>query len=323
VTDVASTAPTRPETIKAVPVRHPGRWVAVAVIAILVVMFMHMIVTNDAFGWSFMYHNMFRAPVLEGVRTTVVATVVSMLFGVAIGMVVAVMRLSPNPILSSVSWVYTWFFRAVPRLVLLTLCGNLGILYKQITLGLPFVKPFGNAIGLHGDAAWAAWYHINANTFLAGLTAGIIGLSLSEGAYMAEIVRAGILSIESGQAEAAQALGMGRTLTMRRIVLPQAMRVIVPPTGNETIAMLKDTSLLIAVPVTNELFFQLSGIGSRTFNVFPMLVAACLWYLALSSVLLVAQYYVERYFSRGVAGRAKERTLEATVPGGGPPQGAV
>jgi polar amino acid transport system permease protein len=322
VTDVARTAPTRHEAIKAVPVRHPGRWVAVAVIAIVVAMFVHMLVTNDAFKWSFMYHNMFRSPVLQGVRTTVIATVVSMAIGVSIGIVVAVMRLSPNPILSSVAWVYTWFFRAVPRLVLLVLCGNLGILYKQITLGIPLVKPFGKAIGLNGDAAWAAWYHIDANTFLAGLTAGIIGLSLSEGGYMAEIVRAGILSIDPGQSEAAQALGMGRSLTMRRIVLPQAMRVIVPPTGNETIAMLKDTSLLSAVPVTNELFFQLEAVGSRTFNIFPMLVAACLWYLALSSVLLVGQYYVERHFSRGVTGRARRRAVEATIPAGGP-QGAV
>jgi polar amino acid transport system permease protein len=233
--------------------------------------------------------------------------------------VIAVMRLSKNPILSSAAWLYTWFFRAVPRLVLLVLFGNMGILYAKLRFGLPFSQELGRLMGvnLHGTL-----FGVDANIVLAGFTAGLLGLGLSEGAYMAEIVRAGILSIDPGQAEAAQALGMSPNLTMRRIVLPQAMRVIVPPTGNETIAMLKDTSLVANVPVTNELFFQLHAIGSRTFKVFPLLVAACLWYLALSSVLLVGQSFLERRFSRGVAGRARERILEATVPAGGE-QGAV
>jgi polar amino acid transport system permease protein len=309
----------RPEAIRAVPVRHPGRWVAVVVIAILVAMFVHMLVTNSHFQWSFMFHNMFRAPIIEGVRTTVLLTVFSMVLGVLLGTVLAVMRLSANPILRSAAWFYTWFFRAVPRLVLLVLFGDMGILFAKLRFGLPFSQELGRLMGvnLHGTL-----FGVNANTILAGFTAGLLGLAMSEGAYMAEIVRAGILSIDPGQSEAAQALGMRPPLTMRRIVLPQAMRVIVPPTGNETIAMLKDTSLVAYVPVTNELFFQLQTIGARTFKLFPMLVAACLWYLALSSVLLVGQSFLERRFSRGVAGRARERILEATVPAGGE-QGAV
>src|SRR3954447_12587700 len=290
----------RPEPIRAVPLRHRGRWLAVAVIAVLVAMFVHMLATNNRFQWSFMVHNMFRAPILRGVQTTLILTVVSMAIGIALGIVIAVMRLSDNPMLSWSAWLYTWFFRAVPRLVLLTVFGNLGFLYPQLRLGLPFSGQIANLLGVH---AHGTIWSVNANDFFAGFKAALLALALSEAAYMAEIVRAGILAVDTGQLEAAQSLGMGRALAMRRIVLPQAMRVIVPPTGNETIAMLKDTSLVIAVPVSNELFFQLEAVGHRTFNVFPMYIAACLWYLALSSVLMVGQYFIERRFSRGFGAR--------------------
>jgi polar amino acid transport system permease protein len=259
-----------------------------------------MLVTNDRFKWRFMFDNMFREPILRGVETTLLLTILSMLIGIALGAVVGVMRLSDNPVLSWSAWVYTWFFRAVPRYVLLTVFGTLGFLYPTLRFGLPFSDQLANllSIDVHGTV-WSA----NGNDFFAGFRAALLGLALSEAAYMAEIVRAGILAVDPGQMEAAQSLGMGRGRGMWRIVLPQAMRVIVPPTGNETIAMLKDTSLVIAVPVSNELFFQLHAVGTRTFLPFPMLVAACLWYLALSSVLMVGQYFIERRFSRGFGPR--------------------
>jgi polar amino acid transport system permease protein len=305
-----------PETVKAVPVRHPGRWVGAAVIALVVAMFAHMLVTNKAFQWRFMFDNMFRPPVIEGVRTALLVTILSMIIGVALGTVIAVMRLSPNPILSGAAWVYTWFFRAVPRIVLLVLFGNLGILYARYEFGLPFDRQIGNLFGFDLSARV---FGLDARTLLTGFVAGLLGLALSEAAYMAEIVRAGIQSVDPGQAEAAQACGMGRSTTLRRIVLPQAMRVIVPPTGNETIAMLKDTALLAFVPVTNELFFQLQAIGARTFQVFPMLIAACLWYLAMTSVLMVGQYFLERYFSRGfgTGGRQERARITARSAGYG------
>jgi polar amino acid transport system permease protein len=302
MTETAQTERARPEQLTAVPVRHPGRWFAVAFLAILAAMFVHMLVTNDAFNWRFMIDNMFSEPVLEGVRTSLIITILSMVLGVALGTVVAVMRLSTNPVLSTAAWLYTWFFRAVPRVVLLVLFGNLGILYQRLEFGLPFDRQLANLFGIELDARF---FGVDARSVLSGFTAAVLALMLSEAAYMAEIVRAGILSIDPGQTEAASALGMSRGLTLRRIVLPQAMRVIVPPTGNETIAMLKDSALVAFVPVTNELFFQLQAIGSRTFQVFPMLVAACLWYLALTSVLMVGQYFLERRFSRGVSGRAR------------------
>jgi polar amino acid transport system permease protein len=292
--------PAPPEQIKAVPVRHPGRWVATAVLAVLVAMFVHMLVTNSVFNWGFMVDNMFTPAVLKGVRTTLIMTVLAMVIGVLLGILLAIMRLSPNPVLSGAAWVYVWFFRAIPRYVLLFFVANLGILYGTYTIGFPFGGQLMGALGLSGDLHL---FGLNGNQIFAGFTAGLIGLSLSEGAYMAEIVRAGIQSVDPGQAEAASALGMNRAATMRRIVLPQAMRVIIPPTGNETIAMLKDTSLLIAVPVTSELYFQLHAIGSRTFQIIPMGVATILWYVVLASVLMVGQYFLERRFSRGVGNR--------------------
>lgn len=290
-------APRRPEPIKAVPVRRPGRWLAVGVIAVLVAMFVHLLVTNDSFHWSFMFKNMFTPAVLRGLQGTLLMTVLAMVLGILLGILVAVARLSSNPVLRGVSWAYTWFFRAVPRLVLLAILGNLNILWPSISIGIPFDTYIGKLFGvtdLHMRV-----FEGETRNLLTGFMAGLIGLALSEAAYMAEIVRAGMLSIDPGQEEAATALGMRRGQTLRRIVLPQAMRVIIPPTGNETIAMLKDTSLLIYVPVTAELFFQLSAIGSRTFLPFPMFVAASLWYLAIVSVLLVGQHFLERRYARG------------------------
>ncbi|MCW2637438.1 MAG: polar amino acid transporter, inner rane subunit [Blastococcus sp.] len=295
-----STRPAPPEPIQAVPVRHPGRWVAAAVIAVLAAMFVHMLVTNPVFQWGFMFDNMFSSGVLRGARTTLVMTVLAMLLGILFGIVVAVMRLSPNPIVAGASWAYVWFFRAIPRIVLLFFCANLGALYATYELGFPFDRQLMDLFGFSSDLRFLG---LDGNEIFSGFFAGLLGLVLSEAAYMAEIVRAGIQSVDPGQTEAASALGMSRGKTLRRIVLPQAMRVIGPPTGNETIAMLKDTSLLLAVPVTTELNFQLRAIGSRTFQIIPMAVASILWYLALTSLLMVAQHFIEKRFSRGFGGR--------------------
>src|SRR3954454_11581632 len=295
-----TTRPAPPEQIKAVRVRHPGRWIAAVVIGVLALMFVHMLVTNPVFQWKFMVDNMFSAPVLRGARTTLIMTVLAMLLGVLLGIIVAIMRLSPNPIVSGAAWAYVWFFRAIPRIVLLFFCANLGALYGTYDLGFPFDQQIMGWLGLSGDLRFLG---LNGNQIFAGFTAGLLGLVLSEGAYMAEIVRAGIQSVDPGQTEAASALGMSRAKTMRRIVLPQAMLVIIPPTGNETIAMLKASSLLIAVPVTSELNFQLRAIGSRTFQIIPMAVASILWYLALTSLLMVGQYFLEKRFSRGFGAR--------------------
>ena len=276
-----------PEEIKAVPVRHPGRWLAAAVVLLLVAMLVHTLVTNPRFQWDIVGSYFLSSRVLDGLELTILLTVVAMAIGIVLGVILAVMRLSANPLLSSASWAYIWLFRGTPVLVQLLFWFNLAFLYPRISLGVPFGPSF-----LQADA----------NDLITALTAAILGLGLNEGAYMAEVVRAGILSVEHGQAEAAQALGMSRTLTMRRIILPQAMRVIIPPTGNETISMLKTTSLAIVIALTPpELLGAVQNIYSVNFKPIQLLIVASIWYLAMTSVLYIGQYYLERYYARGAA----------------------
>ena len=263
--------------------RHPGRWVAIVVIGVLVAMVVNSVVTNPNWDWAFQLDNAFSPPVLRGVVTTLWLTAVAMLMGVVLGVILAVMRLSPNPVLTGAAWFYIWLFRGTPVYVQLIIWATIGALYKQISLGIPFGEAFVT---------------FDTRTLIPNVVAALLGLGLNEAAYMAEIVRAGILSVDEGQSEAASALGMSRLLTLRRIVLPQAMRVVVPPTGNETISMLKTTSLVVAVPYY-ELLFNAQAIGTRTFRPFPMLIMASLWYLAMTSVLMVGQYYIERHYAKG------------------------
>jgi polar amino acid transport system permease protein len=299
VTDTAVRTPTeeRPGRIDAVPVRHPGRWVMLLAVLVVAGMIVSSFVTNDVWDWSFAWKVMQQKPVIDGLwKGTLFGTLGAMLIGIVLGVVLAVMRLSPNPVLRGAAWVYVWFFRAIPRYVLLVFCGSIGSLYSVIRIGPPFA---GQIAGLFGSHQNLTIHSFDANALSRTIWIGIIGLGLSEAAYMAEIARAGIASIDKGQIEAAEALGMSRGQTMRRIVLPQAMRVIVPPTGNETIAMLKDTSLLVAIPITTELFFQTGAIGARTFNLVPTYVAATAYYLILGSILMVGQYFLERKYGKG------------------------
>ena len=288
----------RPGVIHARPVRHPWRWVAIAVLAVLFAMMVSSFVTNPRWDFGFAFQIMQQTPVIEGLwKGTIFGTIASMILGVGLGVVLAVMRLSDNPVLRTVAFVYTWFFRAMPRYVLLAILGiGVGFLYSEIRLGVPFGQQISSALGLSSDLTF---FGLDWNAVSSTVWVGIIGLGLSEAAYMAEIARAGILSVDKGQNEAAQALGMSSGLTMRRIVLPQAMRVIVPPTGNETIAMVKDTSLLVAVPVITELYYQAYLFGQRGFKIMPAFVAATLWYLIVCSILMVGQSYLEKYFGRG------------------------
>lgn len=274
----------KPEAIVAVPVRHPGRWLGVAVIAVLAAMFVHSLLTNPNWGWSLIGEWIFSPPILKGVLVTIILTILSMIIGLVLGVIIAIMRLSPNPVMSGSAWVFVWVFRGTPVYVQLFLWGSIIALYRNISLGVPFGPEF---------------FVLDTKTLIPAFVAALLGLGLNEAAYMSEIVRAGILSVDEGQAEAATALGMGRMQTLRYVILPQAMRVIVPPTGNETISMLKTTSLVIAIPLSTELFFQAQVIGNRIFQPFPMAIMASIWYLALTSVLMVGQYYLERHYAKG------------------------
>jgi polar amino acid transport system permease protein len=280
----------RPEDITAVPVRRPGRWVAAAIVLVVAVALGRSVVTNSRFEWGVVGEYLFDERILHGLRVTIELTAIAMGIGIVLGVLLAVMRLSPNWMVSSASSFYIWFFRGTPVLVQLLFWYNIAALYPRIGLGIPF----GPSL-----------VHADANTLITPFAAAILGLGLNEGAYMAEIVRAGIISVDPGQSDAAQSLGMTRLQTMRRIVLPQAMRVIIPPTGNETISMLKTTSLVSVIAV-GDLLYGAQIIYSVNFKTIPLLIVASIWYLVCTSVLYVGQYYLERYYGRG------ERERQAT-----------
>ncbi|MFD8012494.1 amino acid ABC transporter permease [Streptomyces sp. NPDC058955] len=265
------------EAIKAVPVRHYGRWISGVVVVALLGWLVYAFSQGNII-WATVGDKLFDSSVLTGLWKTVLISITAMALGLVLGIVFAVMRLSKNPVTGAVAWLYIWFFRGTPVYVQLLVWFNLALIFEYINLG-PIYKDETSQV-------------------LTPFMVALLGLGLNEGAYMAEIVRAGIQSVDEGQTEAAHALGMSQTKTMRRIVLPQAMRVIVPPTGNEFINMLKTSSLVSAVQYT-ELLRASSNIGSTSGAVMEMLFVASIWYLALTSVFSVGQYYLERRFARG------------------------
>ena len=294
--------------IKAVPLRRPGRWISAALLVTLLFLFAWGAATNDAYDWPTYGKYLFDQRISAAALVTLELTVISMVIAVVLGVLLAVMRLSDNPVLRGLSWLYLWFFRGTPVYVQLVFWGLITSIYQQVRIGIPWGPSFVTFdVREVGSAFMFAF----------------IGLGLNEAAYMAEIVRAGIRSVDEGQTEAASALGMTWLQTMRRIVLPQAMRVIIPPTGNEVISMLKTTSLVVAIPLTTELYSRARAIATPIFRVIPLLLVAATWYLVMTSVLMVAQYYLERHFSRGSSRTMSSRQLAALAkaqeqpPGGG------
>ena len=284
--------------IKAVRLRHPIRNIFAAIIVIFVAAFVYDAALRPAFNWPAVAKYIFDRRISEAAVNTLQLTVYSMVIAIVLGVVLAVMRLSPNPVFKSISWFYLWIFRGTPVYVQLTFWGLLSVIYPMINLGLPFLHPF---ITLPtGDAL---------NVF----QLAIIGLALNEAAYLAEIVRAGILSVDRGQEEASTALGMTWVQTMWRIIIPQSMRVIIPPIGNEVISMLKTTSLVTAVPYSFDLFTRSRDISAETFNTIPLFLVASLWYLAFTSILMVGQYFLEKRFARGVGAAPSEKRVTVTT----------
>src|SRR4051794_30171919 len=286
------TQPGPSEEIQAVPVRHPGRWVAAVIVALIGASLIRSAIDNPNFHWDVVGDYLFDERILHGVVKTLELTVLGMVIGIILGVVLAVMRLSPNWLIRGSSWFYIWIFRGTPLLVQILLWNFIAALYPSIDLGIPFGPAF---------------VHLNANDFITPFVAGMLALGLNEGAYMAEIVRAGIISVEEGQTEASKALGMTRAQTMRRIVLPQAMRVIIPPTGNETISMLKNT-VLVSVIAVAEVLYSAQLIYSQNFQQIPLLIVVCIWYPAMTSLLSIGQFFLERHYGRG-RGREEPMTL--------------
>jgi polar amino acid transport system permease protein len=295
----AIATPEPPDEIQAVPVRHWGQWIAAAVVAILVAALVKSAATNPRFQWSVVDDYLFDSRVMSGLTKTLELTVLAMVIGIVLGVILALMRLSSNWLLSSTSWVYIWFFRGTPLLVQILFFNFIAAIYPTIDLGIPFGPSF---------------VHLNANDVITPFAAGLLALGLNEGAYMSEIVRAGIISVDEGQFDAAKAVGMTQGQTMRRIVLPQAMRVIIPPTGNETISMLKNSSLVYVIAVT-ELLYSVQLIYSVTYQQIPLLIVASIWYLIATTVLSIGQYYLERHYGRGGPGAQAEPLLHRIVRG--------
>jgi len=264
--------------------RSYGRWFAWGVVLAIAVDIVVGVAGNPNFEWHVVSQWFTEASVMHGLGVTLGLTLASMVLGALLGLLLAVGRLSNSVLLRGLSGLYIWFFRGTPLLVQLLFWYNMSTLFPHITLGLPFIGP-----------NFASW---NTNDLITPLTAAIAGLALNEAAYMAEIIRAGLLSVEGGQSETAQAFGMSRGRALRRIIIPQAMRSIIPPTGNQLISMIKATSL-VSVIAMGDLLYSVQTIYNRTFEVVPMLIVAVVWYLLITSVLNVGQSMIERYYSRG------------------------
>ncbi|MGO1591825.1 MAG: amino acid ABC transporter permease [Ancrocorticia sp.] len=279
-----------PELIKAKPVKHWGRWVSAAVVAVLAAMMANGLITNQNFHWDIVLATLFRPEIFKAIGWTLLLTVVSMVIGIALAVTLAIMRRSENPILRWVSMAYIWFFRGTPIYTQLIFWGLIGVLYPRMSLGIPFGPEF---------------FEFRTYDVITAGVAAMLGLGLNEAAYLSEIVRSGLNSVDVGQEEAARAVGMNERKILQRIVIPQAMRVIVPPTGNETISMLKTTSLVTAVPFTLELTRVTNDMGTHSLLQIPYLVVAAIWYLVITSILMVGQAQLERYYGKGTQSERK------------------
>ncbi|MFI0987577.1 amino acid ABC transporter permease [Streptomyces exfoliatus] len=282
VKDPRTAAPALADLV-VVPVRHPWRWVAVVVTAVLLVQFAHGLVTNPGWEWDVFAAFFTAETILRAVWVTLQLTFYGTALGFAVGIVLAFMRLSASPFLRSVAFGYIWAFRSIPLIVQLLFWFNLAYLYKELSIGIPFGPGFVSfdTMGLVGE-----------------MSAAVLGLALHQAAYAAEIVRGGVLSVDHGQSEAAASLGIPRLRQVRRIVLPQAMRSILPNAANEIISLFKGTSI-VSVMAIGELFYQVQVVYGRNGRVVPLLMVATAWYVLLTTALSVVQYYVERHYAKG------------------------
>lgn len=272
-----------------VPRRHPGRWVTIGILGVLALQVGYAVAINRNFHWDVFVEYLFTAQVIRGVGWTLALTLAAMTVAVSLAITLVVMRDSDNPVLRWLSWFWVWFFRGTPIYTQLLFWGLFAVLFPKLSLSIPF--------GPELVSVQTKW-------LITPMMAAILGLGFNESAYLAEIFRAGFGALDRGQAEAAQALGMRPAKIWWRILLPQAMRTIVPPTGNETIGMLKMTSLVLAVPFTLDLMFATNAIANRLYLPVPLLLVAGFWYLVITSILMVGQFYLERHYGRGVSDAA-------------------
>lgn len=266
-----------------VPLKHTGRLIGSILIVAIALITVVSVARNPNFGWSTIWLYLFSEPILSGLWITLYLTIVSMAAALILGTLLALMRQSNVPVLRGLASFYIWFVRGIPLLVQLIIWYNFSALYPNLSLSIPFGPEL---------------FSIPTNSVMTAMMAALLGLSLNEAAYMAEIIRSGLESVDEGQYEAAETLGLNRAQTIRKVVLPQAMRVIIPPTGNETITMLKTTSLVSVVAVS-DLLYSVQVIYARNFQTIPLLLTACVWYLFMTSLLNIAQHAIKRHYGKG------------------------
>jgi polar amino acid transport system permease protein len=276
-------------SIQAVPLRHYKRWAVALLLLVALAGIISDAASREAYEWSAFRKYLLDGRVIKASLVTLELTLLSMFFAIILGVALGVMRRTDNPIFKNFAWLFIWIFRGTPVYVQLVFWGLFSTIYKEVFIGIPWVHIGDFSFGFHlalSQTASLFWI-------------AVLGLTLNEAAYMAEIVRGGLLAVDSGQEEAAKSIGMSSWQTMRYIVIPQAMRVIIPPTGNEVISMLKTTSLVTAVPLVTDLYARTRDISNETYNPIPLLLVACTWYLFYTTILMIAQYFLEKRFGRG------------------------
>ncbi|WP_210529572.1 amino acid ABC transporter permease [Rubellimicrobium arenae] len=279
---VADHRPSEEPRLTYVPAKAWGTRIAAVALLLVVVSFLWSIASNPNFGWTVVGEYLFDPRILSGLYLTLWLTLVTMVIGIVLGTVFAVMSMSGNVVIATIANAYIWFFRGTPVLVQLIFWYNLGALFPELSIGIPFTS---------------LWISVPTNTAISPVMAAVLGLGLNEGAYMSEIIRSGLLAVDPGQRQAAKSLGMTSGRALWRIVLPQAMPIIVPPTGNQAIGMLK-TSSLVSVIALSDLLYSVQTIYSRNYQTIPLLIVACLWYLLATTVFSLIQARVERHFGR-------------------------
>jgi len=269
---------------RVIPLRHPGRWIVTVVVLVVLAQVVHGLVTNPFYQWDRFQYWFLRPVILDGLLITLKVTAWTAVLGLAGGVLLALGRLSKSPILNAICWTYIWLFRSIPLIVVLLLLYNFSAIYPKLSVGVPFGPGF---------------HTFTESKLATDIVIAIVGLTLNEAAYAAEVVRAGILSVDQGQHEAAAALGLPKGYQFRHIVFPQALRAIIPSYVNQLIGLIKGTSLVFYVSLL-DLFGEVQSLGSTySGDIIPLLLVATVWYVILTSVVSVAQFYVERYYSKG------------------------
>lgn len=283
--------------VRTLPRRHPGRWVAALAVAIVLAVIVKSLVSNERFQWPVVGKYLFSEVILAGLLRTLLLALIAVVGGLALGVVLAIMRMSSNPLVSGSALAYVWFFRSSPMLVQIIFWNYLAILYPRISIHIPF-----------GPTIFSA----SATSVITPFLAAVLAFVFKEAAYFCEIIRAGILSVDTGQVAAAKTLGMTPLKMMRRVVLPQATRVIIPPAANEAITVLKLTSL-VSVIAMKDLLYTAQLIYQASFQIVPLLMVATIWYLIVVSVLMLGQNLLEKRYGRAYQ---REKTTRRMLSAG-------